>query len=988
MTRTWLLIAAALFAAVGAADAQTLTGTISGHVADAQGLALPGVTVTAESGNLQGIRTVTTSGNGDYVFTLLPSGTYKITFDLSGFQKQERTVTLAPTQTLPLDVTMGISSVAETVNVVGRAADVLTQTAQVASNFKQDLIATLPTNRDINSTLLLAPSVTPTGPGRQYSIAGSMSFDNNFMINGVVANDNIRGNPNDLYIEDAIQETNIMTSGISAEFGRFQGGVVNVVTKSGGNIFSGSFRDTLNNDNWRTLTPYEVTNHSPKTDKTVPAYEYTLGGPVAKDHLWFFTAGRLQDQQTTNTTIAPTNLPYTFDNDSKRYEGKGTFSINSNHTFQGSYIKIINNQQNDHFGNILDLRSTDNRKLPQDLWSVNYNGILSSSFFVETRFSGRHFSFVGSGAPTTDLIQGTLVIDRARNNSRYWSPTFCGVCDPEKRDNNEVFLKGSYFLSSKGVGSHNMVFGYDTFNDERFANNHQSGSDFRILGTTSIIQGSNVYPQFLGDGSTIIQYNPILQGSLGTNFRTHSLFYNDNWRMNSHLTLNLGLRYDKNHGEDSAGQLIAKDSGFSPRVGVVWDPIGDQNWSVTGSFAKYVAAVANSIADSSSAAGNPATFQWAYLGPSINPSASGPLVTTDVALQQLFAWFNANGGQNRPYVGTSIPGVATKIPNGLDSPNVLEYAAGVNRQIGSKGAVRVDYVFRDYKDFYATVTNTSTGKVTNSIGNTFDLNIVENTNAVFRRYQGVSTRVTYRLASRTDVGVNYTLSHAWGNFDGENSGSGPITTTVLQYPEYKQQAWIYPTGDLGVDQRHRAEMWVNYGVPRVEGFTVSVLQHIASGVPYGAIGPVDARPYVTNPGYITPQGGTSVQYYFTNRDAFRTDTTYRTDLGLNYDFGIKAATRRVDLFVQGQVINVFNNAALCGCGNTVFLNGGGVDLPTTIDQSVLTKSNTPSLAAFNPFTTTPAQGTNWQLGPNFGKALNRFGYESPREFRISFGVRF
>ena len=64
-----------------------------------------------------------------------------------------------------------------------------------------------------------------------------------------------------------------------------------------------------------------------------------------------------------------------------------------------------------------------------------------------------------------------------------------------------------------------------------------------------------------------------------------------------------------------------------------------------------------------------------------------------------------------------------------------------------------------------------------------------------------------------------------------------------------------------------------------------------------------------------------------------------------------------------------------------------VDL-TRIDTSVLTKSTTPTLVAFNPFTTTPTVGTNYQLGPNFGTALNRFAYTSPREFRVSFGVRF
>ena len=154
---------------------------------------------------------------------------------------------------------MGPAAVSETVNVVGRAADVLTQTAQVATNFKQDLIATLPTNRDINAVLLLAPAVHPTGPSGAYSIAGAMSFESLFMVNGVNVNENIRGQAYDLYIEDAIQETTVATAGISAEYGRFGGGVVNVITKSGGNLFSGSFRDTLNNDKWRTLTPYEDT---------------------------------------------------------------------------------------------------------------------------------------------------------------------------------------------------------------------------------------------------------------------------------------------------------------------------------------------------------------------------------------------------------------------------------------------------------------------------------------------------------------------------------------------------------------------------------------------------------------------------------------------------------------------------------------------------------------------------------------------------------
>jgi len=988
---------ATLFAPASWASAQTTTGTISGHVADSQGLALPGVTVNATSPNLQSVRTAVTSTNGDYIFTGLPSGTYTITFELSGFENQSRTVTLAPTQVMPLDVAMGVAAVSETINVVGRAGDVLTQTAQVATNFKQDLIATLPTTRDINASLLLAPAVHPTGPSGAYSISGSMSYETLYMVNGVNVSENLRGQAYDLYIEDAIQETNISTAGISAEYGRFGGGVVNVITKSGGNTFSGSFRDTLNNDKWRTLTPFEQNqigadpaHKELRVDKTVPTYEYTAGGPIVKEHLWFFTAGRLQTPESGRSLVV-TTIPYTFTEQTRRYEAKGTYSITANHTFQGAYTKIVDNQTNDTFNQSLsmDLRSLDNRQLPQNLSTGSYTGVISSNFFVEGRFSSRHFSFIGSGAPTTDLIEGTLLLDGQRNNTRFWSPTFCGVCTPEQRDNTDFYGKGTYFLSTKNGGSHNMVFGYDLFNDKRFANNHQSGSDYRIFATTSYIVGQDVIPEFRGDdGTTIIQWNPIPVGSQGTNFRTHSLFYNDNWRVGSHLTANLGLRWDRNNGADSAGRLVAKDSAFSPRVGLVWDPIGDQKWSVTASFAKYVSAIANSIADSSSPAGNPQNFQFIYRGANIN--AAGPTVSTPDAIRAVFAWFNANGGANLPLNGApTIPGLTPVIQGSLASPNNLEFAAGVNRQLGSKAAVRADYVYRDFRDLYVSVLNTSTGKVTDQFGKTYDLALVENSNDLSRRSSGLTALATYRFNPTFDIGGTYTLARAWGNVEGENVNSGPITTTAFAYPEYKQAAWNYPVGDVSIDQRHRARLWINYGLPWVNGLTLSALQALESGVPYGAVGPIATQPYVTNPGYSTPPGntgGSAVSYFFTPRDAYRTEGQVRTDFAANYAHQVKGAGN-LQVFGQLQVLNVFNQFQLCGCGGTVFANGGTVT-QTRIDQTVLTASNSAAYQRFNPFTTTPVQGTNWALGPNFGQALNRFAYTSPRQVRVSFGIRF
>src|SRR5262249_6272209 len=185
----------------------------------------------------------------------------------------------------------------------------------------------------------------------------------------------------------------------------------------------------------RTLTAFEDTqiatdaaHKEVRVAKTVPTYEYTLGGPVMKDHLWFFTAGRVQTQESGRSLVI-TNIPYTFTQETRRFEGKGTFSVNPNNTFQGAYTKIIQNNANytdtrDPFNAAasMDLRSLDNRQLPQDLFTANYNGILSSNVMLEARVSSRHFSFIGSGAPTTDLIDGTLLLDRARNSTRYWSP--------------------------------------------------------------------------------------------------------------------------------------------------------------------------------------------------------------------------------------------------------------------------------------------------------------------------------------------------------------------------------------------------------------------------------------------------------------------------------------------------------------------------------------------------------------------------------------
>ena len=229
-----------------------------------------------------------TSENGDYILTGLPSG------PVHDHVRPLRVPDPDPNRGARADT--GASRRSEARPGAGRggdrhrrSADTLTKTAQIATNFSQDLIASLPTSRDLNSILLMAPGVHPTGPAGAFSFGGSVSFENLFLLNGVSINENIRGQAFDTAIEDAIQETTVANGGVSAEFGRFSGGVVNIITKSGGNQFSGSFRESLNNDKWRTLTPFETerltTTPEPRIDKVVPTYEYAGRAGAARSAL-------------------------------------------------------------------------------------------------------------------------------------------------------------------------------------------------------------------------------------------------------------------------------------------------------------------------------------------------------------------------------------------------------------------------------------------------------------------------------------------------------------------------------------------------------------------------------------------------------------------------------------------------------------------------------------------------------------------------------
>ena len=260
-------------------------------------------------------------------------------FSAPGMQPVEREVIVSAAAAAQFDVAMSPASVTEAVTVSAEAAT--SRGMAVGTSIPQKLLSESPSERTLRSAVLLAAGVNdkePKGAGflegapSAVTISGAPSFENLYLVNGVVVNDNDPGDPQNLFIEDAIAETVVETGRITAEYGRFTGGVVNVVTRSGGNRISGSFRTTFHDEppptaNDRYNRSLGIDN---RVDDVNETYEATLGFPVWRDRLWGFTAGRWADVFHSDQTRAdlfpgdvdPTPVPYVYGDSERRLEAK------------------------------------------------------------------------------------------------------------------------------------------------------------------------------------------------------------------------------------------------------------------------------------------------------------------------------------------------------------------------------------------------------------------------------------------------------------------------------------------------------------------------------------------------------------------------------------------------------------------------------------------------------------------------------------------
>ncbi len=302
------LLAAGLLLAVGlaGASAQETTGTITGIVKDQSGGAIPGVTVTVTNVGTNAAWTVVTDATGGYVVPLLPIGRYEVAVELEGFKKFVRSgLELSVNDRLRIDATLEPGTLSETVEVVAASPIIKTETSEISTLINQAQVSQMPLNgRSVIQLVAMQPGVSSstnswivpglTGGTTAVSVNGGRAAQNSWMIDGADNNDagSNLGLINFVNM-DAVAEVKILRSNYSAEFGRSGGGQVNVVTKSGTNLFNGTGFWFLRRDGLD-AAPFFGTLDADRNGKRDAApleydnYGYTIGGPVLRDKLFFF----------------------------------------------------------------------------------------------------------------------------------------------------------------------------------------------------------------------------------------------------------------------------------------------------------------------------------------------------------------------------------------------------------------------------------------------------------------------------------------------------------------------------------------------------------------------------------------------------------------------------------------------------------------------------------------------------------------------------
>ena len=929
------MIALALVAHVAATavvEAQeATTGTIAGQVIDAQDLPVPGATVMVTGS--QGSKTVVTDGEGNFLVPFLVPGRYSVRVDLAGFRPtsvESVQVQLGQRTVLP-DLTLRISGVTAQVEVVAEAATVDPSTAAIGASFDSDFLATLPVQRHISDVVYLAPGVTPGGDvGRANpSISGASGLENQYIIDGVNISNPGYGGIGSYSIVfgslgtgvpfDFVREVQVKTGGYEAEFGQATGGIVQAVTKSGGNQFAGSGfmywqPEQLQGEFRQTVLP-NVTRAPEAVNTTETMFSdvgATFSGPIWRDRAFFF--GALDRQWNNTRLIAPVGVPLREQLGAIDRERQAT-AYSAKLTWQPSAIHQLD------FSAFGDPSQGDLG--PQRRSALTRT---DATAFSEIDFGGHNQTLRYEGVPTGNwLLTGSF--SRAVNSiEEIPAVNQYSILDATGATNVRRGGIGFYEVGNDGENRQYQAKTTYMWRDHEL----RGGFLFEDIDYDNIINRTG--PTFIlpnGERTTTGASITILPDpTFGRIFRVTrantsnvrrttqdymAFFVQDTWRIGDRVTLKPGLRYEQ---QTLIGNLdeFTWDGNWAPRIGITWDPIGNGRAKIFGNFGRYFAKIPNDLAARALSADAGVTRADYFDEALTRPVPEGVLAgdATEHFIQAGLHASEFDPESRSTYSDEYLTGVEYELmPNFSVGVNYLHRNFGrVLEDVGTApmAAYLLELPGLESVEYFITNPDEQTPTVTN-LQATFEEAIHD--------YDAVTFTAEKTFADRWGLQSSYQWSRLHGTFEGffrnDNGQSDPGITSLFDFPtndptytmigvpRFGFRGDIRYLGALGAgplptDRRHKFKVYGNHLT--AIGINIGMGLNAFSGTPLTALA---ANPVYDTPGEIpeTPRGTG-----FETVDGFRDRTPWLLGLDLHAGYRLPVAGR--NLAISADVFNLLN----------------------------------------------------------------------------------
>ncbi|HVT19102.1 MAG TPA: TonB-dependent receptor [Thermoanaerobaculia bacterium] len=874
-----------LFAAAAVAAAAQTTGGIVGRVTDEQKGTLPGVTVEARSPALQASRVAVSDTSGAFRLTLLPPGTYTVSFALEGFATASK-----PGVIVELDKEQTVNvvlhpAVAESITVTGAVPVIDTTSTSLGTNLDSRAIETLPTGRNYSSVVQVTPGVgsdaNPENTDQSsITVYGSAGSENVFYIDGVNTTGVEYGFQGKELNFEFIQAVDVKTGGYAAEFGRSTGGVINVITKSGGNDFHGDGFGYYDNNSLQKNAAAIVNSGGTLAGFTRKDFGADLGGYFIKDRLWFFGAyDRVSNTLKSGLPAGPL-IGQVVNSDSTRDLGAGklTFRLTENQSLIGSFFQdprddtgAINDANHSLIGDPLTYQGL--RSFGGKDYALRYEGLLGSSWVVSAQ-GARHQekNSVGPATAAGDVIQLRAV------DSDFFQTGGFGLLQTKsfKRD-----FGGA--AATRFLGHHEIKGGLE-YEQEK------SNVVRRFSGGQQIDVYSNGLPQpvfshfYWTTPDATIANAPVSALVAAPQHKNTAVYLQDRWAALRNLTINAGIRWDRQEIIDASGsKQVDLKRDFAPRLGFVWDPGSNGNSKLFGSFGRYYEEIPMDLVIRS--------FSFERQARIFNFSANStaPDPAAEAALGRTSAIF---GGFTEP----SDPR--------LHNQYINEAILGYERQVLPDVAVGIKAIERDYgnviEDFLCMTDGTyCIGNPGNGIMHrifTLDYSTTYPAPKAKRTYKGAQLDVTKRYSNNWQGLASYIYSKLDGNYDGTyapftNVGADPNISAAYDYYDFftngSDLTRITNTGPLSNDRRHQLKLSGIYFTPWK--LSIGLSAYYRTGTPLTRYGYSDA--YARYEFFLTRRGAEG-----------RTPDSYDADLHLGYPLTAGPATLNILL----DVFNILN----------------------------------------------------------------------------------